>query len=119
MADGEYGARVAHHRKTYRTSELQPGFSGDRIDFDFRPYSKRSPEARKDYDRLKADLLSRGMLDPLITHKGHVLIGMRRFEILKDRQDTFECIEIDEDVSLWWRDDLPKLEWLKQTYYAS
>lgn len=59
------------------------------------------------------------MMDPLITYKGHILIGMRRFEIMVGLgQTAFPCIEIDEDVGQWWRDDLPRLEELRR-YYAS
>lgn len=110
---------IDHHRCTYQAEDLVQGFQGERIDFTYRPYGRRSTEARAAYDELRRDLEQRGMQHPLITHRGHILIGMRRFEIMRALgQDTFDCLEIDEDVSQWWRDDLPRLEALKAHYYA-
>lgn len=51
------------------------------VDYDWRPYADRSPEARADYDRLLADIRKRGIQNPLIACGGRVLIGMRRCEI--------------------------------------
>lgn len=97
---------------------LTQGFDGRLLHFDYRPYEKRSPEARADYDALKKDLRSNGMRNPLITFKNHVLIGMRRYEIMVEFGTlVFRCVEILDDVSEWWKPDLPKLEALKEWYY--
>jgi hypothetical protein len=108
-----------HVRRYYTAEELTPGFKGRRITFEYRRYEERSPEARESYDALRADLEANGMRNPLITYQGHVLIGMRRFEIMCERgQRIFPCIEILEDVSEWWQDGPPKLAALKRTYYG-
>ena len=110
---------VKHNLKTYDVLDLTQGFEGKRIDFGYRKYSDRKPDDRLKYDDLKIDLLANGMRDPLITYRGRILIGMRRFEIMRDLgQRRFPCVEIEEDVGLWWKDDLPKLEALKDHYYA-
>ena len=117
MSNNDSRKSIPHRRRTYRACDLVQGFKGDRIDFSYRPYEERSAEAQADYDALHQDLLARGMLNPLITFKGHILIGMRRFEIMRELgQSEFPCIEVLEDVSKWWRDDLPRLEALKTMY---
>lgn len=106
-----------HRVLTYQAGDLRLGFKGERIEFTHRPYHRRSVEARAEYDALRLDLEQRGMLHPLITYLGHVLIGMRRYEIMVSLgQQAFPCIEVDEDVSLWWRDDIPRLEALRAHY---
>lgn len=117
MPDGE--TVPIYRRCAYAAGGLALGFHGERIDFDYRPYEHRSAEARADYDRLKANLEINGMRNPLITYQGHVLIGMRRYEIMVGLGQTdFECIEILEDVNQWWQDGPPKLEALKRALYV-
>tara|TARA_S200002703_G_scaffold95101_1_gene82116 strand:- start:788 stop:1105 length:318 start_codon:yes stop_codon:yes gene_type:complete len=97
---------------------LRCGYDGQTIHFDYRPYEARTEAARAAYDRLRADLLANGLKDPLITYRDHILIGMRRFEILRDKRDSFPCIEILEDVRHWTRDDLRRLNELKRDLYG-
>lgn len=99
-----------------RPTALILGLHGDHVDFDWRPYWKRSPEAQKDYDALVVSLFHHGMKMPVITHKGHVLIGMRRVEIMRriDPESKIPCVEITEDVSKWDRNDIPRLAALKK-----
>ena len=76
-------------------------------------------EAQQSYQRLRNDLMQNGMNDPLITWKGHVLIGMRRFEIMCELGAVaFRCYEILEDVSLWTRDDIERLQQFKEAAYG-
>ena len=99
-------------------TELELGFVGRRISFEHRPYLMRSTEAQADYDALELDIHKHGIRDPLITHEGHVLVGMRRYEIARKIGVTrMMCIEIDEDVSEWWREGHAKLAALKKRYY--
>jgi len=114
---------VKHHRRTYRLDHLELGFRGKHVHFTWRPYEERSEEARAAYDRLEADIRERGMLHPIITHRGHVLIGQRRVEILRkdwaDLSDEVECVEIDEDVSAWTGHDVfDRLEAFKRELYG-
>lgn len=57
------------------------------------------------------------MKHPLITYKGHVLIGQRRFEIMCNRVDEFECIEILEPVEHWTTSDIDRLTRFKESIY--
>ena len=70
---------------TYREvdpKELKLGGEFKYVYYDWRPYKKRSPEARADYNRLEQNLIATGhMVNPLIVYRGCVLIGMRRCEI--------------------------------------
>ena len=110
---------VPHTFTTYKANELTPGFKGRRISFEHKPYEKRSEAARASYDELRVSLIEHGMTNHLITYQGHVLIGQRRYEIMCERGMTmFPCIEIQEDVSEWWRDGTAKLDALKARYYA-
>jgi len=130
---------VNHHRRTYRLDELVLGFDGEHVHFTWRPYEERRPEAREGYDRLEADIRERGLLHPIITHRGHVLIGQRRVEILRkidaeggSFHDTLAqlpmfrpawvvpCVEIDEDVSRWTAHDVfERLEAFKRQLYGA
>lgn len=96
---------------------MKCGFDGQSLHFSHRRYEDRTLESRIDYDKLIIDLFHNGMKNPLITHKGHVLIGMRRFEIMKTMGHVqVKCWEITEDVSQWDRDDLPRLQVLRDSY---
>lgn len=100
---------IKHYLTAYRADWLTLGFVGRSCSFEHRPYSDRSAEARAAYDRLRASLESEGLKDPLITYKGHVLIGMRRFEILRESRLWFPCIEVDEPVEDWRSEDIDRL----------
>lgn len=69
--------RLAHHDP----ATLKLGAHFDHVDYDWRPFFERSPEAREDYERLYWDVKKRGIINPLIAWRGCVLIGMRRCEI--------------------------------------
>ena len=118
---GEWDFRMAdpidHVAVNFRSVDLSLGFVGKHVSFEHRDFNDRTPEARGAYLRLKATLLRDGMRDPLITHKGHVLIGMRRFEILRRYMFQFPCTEIMEDVSEWTRKDIKRLNALKRELY--
>ena len=81
--------------------ELRLGFKGKTISFEHRAFDDRTPDAQRAYLALRDDLLSNGMVDPLITYTGHVLIGMRRFEIMRGEHELFACVEILEPVETW------------------
>lgn len=95
--------------------ELTLGFHGEHVDFEWRPYCRRTEEAKADYDRLLVSLWHNGMKVPPITFRRHVLIGMRRIEIMRrlNYHAIIECAEIQEDVQMWDRDDIPRLQALK------
>lgn len=97
-----------------RVDELSLGLKGQAITFDWRPYAKRSAAARADYDRLRASIAAEGIWFPVITWRGHVLIGMRRVEIARALGIRWvQVAEVSEDVRRWWRHDLPRLDRLK------
>lgn len=101
---------VQHRRATFHRDQLQSGFVGETCSFEHRPLHERSEGDRRRYEKLRRHLAEHGMLNPLITYKGHVLIGMRRFEILKDSQEYFECVEITENVETWKSQDVTRLQ---------
>jgi len=105
----------------YRARDLILGYSGDHVDFDWRAYDDRSLVERESYDQLKENLIERGMLFPLITYGNHVLIGMRRTEImicLHGPNIILRCRSIVEDVQKWTRDDIKRLELYKEKLYS-
>ena len=106
------------YRQIIHRDSLALGFRGKSCSFEHRPYAERSPEAREAYDRLKVDLLKNGMRDPLIVHNGCVLIGMRRFEILRDSQEYFPCIVIVEPVGCWTGKEVRELLALRDELFG-
>lgn len=104
--------------KRAAAGDLVLGFKGNSCSFEFREYADRSPEQQAAYNRLRDDLLANGMRDPLITYRNHVLIGMRRFEILRDHREEFECVEILEDVPNWTTADIDRLQAFKRALYG-
>lgn len=109
---------INHKLLFYRTSDLELGFKGRACSFEHRPLHDRTLEAQAAYQRLRNDLLTNGMKHPLITYCGHILIGMRRFEILRDHLDEFPCVEVIEDVRLWGREDIERLRAFKRELYG-
>lgn len=83
---------------TFNSNELTPGFKGDHCCFEHKDFCDRTPYAQTAYRRLEKSLLENGMTSPLIVYQNHVIVGMRRFEILRDKQQSFECIEVMEDL---------------------
>lgn len=102
----------------YRTSNLVMGFKGYKVAFSCKVFKDRSAESQCAYLELKKDLIDNGMINPLITFQGHVLVGIRRFEILRDQQTVFSCYEIKEDVYHWDRDDIERLDVFKTLVYG-
>ena len=93
------------------------GFQGNSVSFDWRPFDERSPSAQEAFRRLERSLLDEGLRSPLITYKGHVLVGQRRFEILRDRRSEFVCFEVTEEVENWRGPDIERLNAFKRDVY--
>lgn len=112
---------VKHRLTSVRLGGVELGFHGKHVDFDWRPYDERRPEARAGYDRLEQDLRLRGMRNPIIVHRGHVLIGMRRVEILRKflhPRTMLRAVEIEEDVAAWVSADIDRLQAFKRELYG-
>lgn len=106
---------VKYIEKKISGQELKLGFRGKHVHFRWKPYSERSLEHQHDFDRLFSSIMVHGIKNPLIVFDNHVLIGMRRYEIkMKLNPDyVFDCLEIQENVNEWTRQDLPKIDYLK------
>jgi len=102
----------------YRSQDLEPGFIGNTCSFEHRAFNDRSERAQDAYRRLRDDLLQNGMMHPLITYKGHILIGMRRFEILRQHRNDFLCYEVLEEVDTWRAEDIKRLKEFKEFVYG-
>lgn len=113
------------------------GFPKDRsigmvIGWWHRPYYERDAEARKDYDRLRLNILEHGVLAPLIgwrhpeTGRVHILVGMRRAEIVAQHAllvemggdvepppEALPVALVQEDIRLWWKFDAQRQDRLK------
>jgi len=102
---------------------MSPGFKGDNIAFDWKPYEKRTKPEQEDFDRLVLSIYHHGMRDPLITYRPpkamarFVLIGQRRWEVVKTMNPSqpMRCIDILEDVSAWWKWDVVRLHRLRDS----
>ena len=108
---------VAHEYRTIPTEDLVLGFDAQLVHFEHRAFQDRREEAKIAYLALEEDLLENGLKSPLITFQGHVLVGMRRFEILCDFRASFPCVEITEDVSAWDSDDIDRLNEFKKIIF--
>jgi len=87
---------------TRKTEELTPGLAVGRVCFKFTLYENRGSMDQARFDSLRQDLLANGIRNPLIIHDNHILIGMRRFDIMREQLDEFDCLElVDEDLSKW------------------
>lgn len=97
--------------------DLCLGFRGKYVHFRHRPYADRPEEHQEDYLRLRADISHRGIINPIITFDNHVLIGMRRYEIMMSIHGgwKFRCWEIQENVNEWTRADIDRLELFKSS----
>ena len=111
---------MKHSRAIYRLDELTLGLDTPQVCFSWRPYAERGAEARAAYDALRRDLEARGPLYPIITWRGHVLIGMRRVENLRDLgYESVHAAEILEDVRTWTGHDVfVRLEDFKRELYG-
>lgn len=77
----------------------------------------RSVHDQRRFETLRQHVKEHGMLNPLITYQGHVLIGMRRFEILQDQMESFECLEVTENINNWTSMDITRFQnWKTETY---
>jgi len=110
---------VKHRFIVYRAEDLKLGFIGRSCSFEHRARSERSPEAIRAYIKLAVDLRKNGMKHPLITYKGSVLVGMRRYEIMKGCLAEFNCVEILESVEDWLMPDIKRLSKFKDLLYGA
>lgn len=110
---------IQYKIKLYKSADLQLGFQGNSCCFDWRPFDRRSAEAQAAYLKLKDSLHAVGVRDPLITYRGHVLVGQRRFEIMRDRVPVFVCYEVLEKVEDWRGPDIERLDAFKREKYPA
>lgn len=104
---------ISYMRTFYYATDLVNGFKGKSCSFEHREFKDRSLEAQVKYCQLANNLFVYGMKDPLITHRGHVLIGMRRFEIMSHGElfsNLFPAIEILDEVSTWTLKEIRALQ---------
>lgn len=94
-------SKVDFIRCTQRTDALVCGFRGREVEFKHKAYEERSGAQRAMYDRLRAHLAEHGMKNPIVTYKGHVLIGQRRFEVMKETEAEIDCLEFTGDLHEW------------------
>lgn len=102
----------------YHRDALELGFKGNTISFEHRAFEDRTPDAQRAYRELEVDLLANGMLNPLIVYDGHVIIGMRRFEILRHCTEIFPCLLVVDDVSNWHLEEVRELKALVKRLYG-
>lgn len=104
-----------------KCADLMCGYKNNLgLRFRHRPYEERSPVAKAAYDRLREHLNEHGMLNPIITYKGHVIIGQRRFEIMRETVDEIHCLEVMEPLHEWRVTDVTVLtNAVKRIYYQS
>lgn len=62
---------------------LELGGEFAHVHYYWRPYAERSPEEQAKFDALEASIRQRGIVNPLIVFRGHVLVGQRRCEIAR------------------------------------
>ena len=113
------GGTIQYIDTIYKTEDLQLGFVGKHCSFEHRKFEDRTPKAQHAYMDLRVNLFMYGMKYPLITYKGHVLIGMRRFEILKSCMYLFRAYEITENVDEWIAKDIKRLTAFKNKMYGT
>jgi hypothetical protein len=105
---------LAYARRRRLVRDLKRGFHGKHVDFDWRPYKLRDKRARARFDALVVSIFHNGILDPLITHGDHVLIGQQRHEIAERLGIVeVETLDVIEDVSEWGELDIKRLEKLR------
>ena len=97
----------------YNIKVLEPGYQNDVIGFHFKGYDNYSDRQKSDYDNLESNILRVGVTNPLITWRGHVLIGQRRLMIIKAHPDKLghivRCLEVDQDMSTWGHSSVSNL----------
>lgn len=91
---------LSHRIISCNPNDLELGCHLNHVDYVWREFDDRLPDHKEDYCRLFNDIQSRGIVNPLIIFRGHVLIGQRRCEIAQiQRIPLVECIEITEDIT--------------------
>lgn len=102
-------------QSTVRTDSLRPGYRGATIDFTWKPYAERRGEDRQAFDALRENIREHGIRHPLVTYRGRVLIGMRRWEIARELGVEFVAVvEILDALETWRIDEVRRLrEWLR------
>ncbi|HDZ25362.1 hypothetical protein LCGC14_0359110 [marine sediment metagenome] len=97
---------------------LIPGFRAGSVHFSYKTRDKRRPERQEYFDKIIVSIWRFGLVNPLITYKGRILVGMSRWEIMIkfDPLYIFDCWEILEAVEEWNRYDLDRLDTLKKHY---
>lgn len=99
---------------------LVPGYIGRHCSFEFKEFKDRSDADQDKMMDLLGDLLAKGVKQPLITYKcKYILIGMRRFDLLKNVKEDWWCLDIDltEDIDHWKAPDIKQFKaWVKEMY---
>lgn len=94
---------------------LTLGFRATHVQFEWRPYESRTPDAQQDLDRLKESIKKNGILAPVIVYGRHVLIGQRRTWIAQELGiPEIHVASIQEPVEKWWKYDIKRLDKLKE-----
>ena len=109
--------------REYKARDLQNGFKSRTggIQFNWCPRKMRSESGQRRMDQLEKHLREHGMINPLITYDGHVLIGMRRFEIMSEIMGDdwiVPCIEVLEDIHSWTSKDVTRFQNWKTYLYG-
>jgi len=105
---------IQYRPERWNLSELELGYSGRHVQFEWKSFERRTLKAQADYMRLTDSILKKGIVKPLITFKQYVLIGMRRAEIGKLLKISQVSVwRIMEDIEDWGRRDLRRFEELK------
>jgi len=97
-----------------RVADLVPGWQGNGvIGFNFRGYDNYNDREKSAFDALKDNLLMAGVRHPLITWRGHVLIGQRRLTIIKAHPmvlgEWADCLEVEQDMQHWQHSSVSNL----------
>lgn len=93
--------KITFTEKVQRCDDLVCGYKGKEIEFKHKAYRDRSRTERARYDSLRDHLRDNGMLNPVCTFQGHVLVGQRRFEIMRYYADEIATIEVEQDLYEW------------------
>jgi len=90
---------IKHRFVRKKVSELVNGYRGLRVSYEHVRDEHRTVEQREKFEKLKDDIKTKGIVNPLIIFKNHVLIGMRRKEIAESLGiEEIDCIEVLEDI---------------------
>ncbi len=105
---------VQYIAEVWNLKDLVIGYKAPWIIFRMQPYQERELSNKADFDRLAVSIEKAGIHKPLITYKHCILVGMRRFDIGKRMGiESVMVWRITENIDLWTRDDLSRLEAMK------